>query len=203
MSSIHGSMMQCAECHSYIEEGHEYGEVTEKVNCNNCHSQENLHGSSSGRENRPECYSCHTKHKILPEYVEYSSINKTQLKNTCKKCHPAQWGEQGFLRWFTSVRVKSHKKEDFSKNFDETNCVGCHQGMAVHGGNEKISDDECSKCHIKENKNAMMGRFHAAENSGPSFTGISIITQILILAVLFFLVRCIIRPLSGSGKGEE
>ena len=203
LSSIHGSMMPCTECHSYIEEGHEDGGVTEKVNCNNCHFQENLHGASSGRGHRPECYSCHTKHRILPEFVESSSINKSQLKNTCAKCHPAKWDEQGFLRWFTSIRIKSHGKEDFSRNFDETNCAGCHQGTAVHGKDEKISDDECSRCHLKDNKNAMMGRFHVADNSGSFITGLSITTQILVLAVLFFLARCIINPLSKTGKGEE
>ena len=179
-SSVHGSMMECSSCHTYIEEGHEAGDITETVDCGSCHLLKNLHGASSGKDNKPECYSCHTKHKILPESDEYSSINKTQLKNTCGKCHPAQWGERGYLEWFTSIRIKSHKKQDFSRDFEETNCIGCHQGMAIHGTPEKISDDECFQCHVKDNKNAMMGKFHAAGNSGSSITGISFITQILI-----------------------
>ena len=202
-SSVHGNIMECSNCHTHIEDGHEAGGITETVDCRTCHSQKNLHGASSGKDNKPECYSCHTKHNILPESVEYSSINKIQLKNTCKKCHQAQWGDQGYLKWFTSIRVKSHKKQDFSKDFDETNCTGCHQGMAIHGKPEKVSDDECSKCHMTDNKNAMMGKFHAAANSGSSILGISIITQVLILVVLILAVRFIIKPLSKSGKGEE
>ena len=203
LSSIHGIMMQCTGCHSYIEEGHEAGDVAGKVNCGNCHSQKNLHGASSGKDHKPECYSCHTKHKILPESAEDSSINKTQLKITCKKCHPAQWGEKGYLKWFTSLRVKSHKKQDFSMDFDETNCVGCHQGMAVHGKNEKISVAECSGCHMKDNKNAMMGNFHAADNSGALITCISIITQIMIMAILILAVGYFFNPPGKSGKGKE
>ena len=202
LSSVHGSMMECSDCHIYIEEGHEAGDITGMVDCSNCHPQKNLHGASSDKDNKPECYSCHTKHNILPESVEYSSINKNQLKYTCKKCHPAKWGEQGFLRWLASVRIKSHKKQDFSQDFEETNCVGCHQGMAIHGNPEKVSD-ECFKCHMKDNKHAMMGKFHAAGNSGSSITGLSIITQILLLAVIIFVVGFTIKPLGKSGKGWE
>ncbi len=202
-SSVHGGMMECTVCHSYIEEGHEGGDVTGRVNCGNCHSHENLHGLSSGKDNKPECYTCHTTHKILPESAENSSINILQFKNTCRKCHPAKWGEQGYMKWFTSFRVKSHKKQDFSRDFDETNCIGCHQGMAVHGTPDKISDDECFKCHMKDNKNAMIGKFHAADNSLSSITGFSIITQILILMILIFAVRFFIKPLRKSGKGKE
>ena len=49
-SSIHGSIMECSECHSYIEEGHEGGDVAGKVICSDCHDQENLHGAASGKE---------------------------------------------------------------------------------------------------------------------------------------------------------
>ena len=201
-SSIHGTMMACEECHTDIEEGHEKGGVKEKVNCNNCHTQKNLHGAASGAKNQPECYACHTKHKILPAFVEDSSVNETQFKKLCHNCHKAQWGEAGYLKWFTSLRVRSHKKEDFSRNYDATNCAGCHK-IEIHKKIEEVSESKCVKCHMKGNKNAMMGRFHAAENSGPFITGLSIITQILILAVLALVVGFIIKPLGRSGKGRK
>jgi hypothetical protein len=56
---------------------------------------------------------------------------------------------------------------------------------------------------MKDGKNALMGRFHAADNSGDLITGLSIITQIMLLAVLFILVRFIFKPLGKSGKGRE
>jgi len=199
-SSIHGSMMECEECHSHIEEGHEDGEMKGKVDCSNCHSQENLHGAAG---NKPECYSCHTKHNILPAYVEDSSVNKTRFKKLCRECHKDKLGETGYIKWFTSLRIRSHKKQDFSRNYDETNCEGCHLKIEIHEKIEKGTDSECSKCHMKEDKNTMMGRFHAAGNSGPSITGLSIITQILLLAVIIFVVGFTIKPLGKSGKGRE
>ena len=202
-SSIHGSMMECSDCHSYIEEGHEAGDVTGKVDCGNCHAQENLHGTASEKENQLECFSCHTKHSILPSYIENSSVHKTQFKKLCIECHKEQWGQSGYLKWFTSLKVKSHKKQDFSKKYDETNCAGCHLKIAIHERTENIPESECSKCHMKDNKNAMMGKFHTAGNSGSSITGLSIITQILILLVLILALRFLIKPLKKSGKGEE
>lgn len=199
-SSIHGATMTCAECHPYIEEGHEACGVKEKVNCNMCHQQETMHGASATSESRPECYSCHTKHNILPASMDNSSINSARIKETCRRCHEAQYGKSGYIKGFASIRIRSHKKEDFSKEFNETNCTGCHQGMAIHGTDEKVSDDDCAKCHMKANKNAMMGRFHPASNSGLTINGLSIITQILILVVLILVVRLIIKAPWKQGK---
>lgn len=199
-ASIHGSMMTCAECHPYIEEGHEAGDVDEKVNCNMCHQQENMHGASADAESRPECYTCHTKHSILPSQFEKSTVNRAHLEETCSECHEAQYGKTGYMKGFTSFRIRSHKKEDFSREFNETNCTGCHQNMAIHGTAEKISNDDCAKCHMKDNKNAMMGRFHATANSGLSINGLSIITQILLLAVLILVIRFIIKAPWKQGK---
>ena len=199
-SSIHGTMMACEECHTDMGEGHEKGKIEGKVNCSNCHAQKNLHGAEAGK--KIECYSCHTKHDILPAYAEQSSVNKTRFKKLCIECHKAQWGETGYLKWFTSLRVRSHKKEDFSRNYDATNCAGCHK-VEIHKKIEGTPEKECVKCHMKDNKNAMMGRFHAAENSGPFITGLSIVTQILILAVLALVVGFIIKPLGRSGKGRK
>lgn len=201
-SSVHGRMMLCTDCHFYIDEEHEGGDVTGTVNCGNCHAQKNLHGALSEKENQLKCYSCHTKHNILPSYIEKSSVHEKQFKKLCVECHKAQWGESGYLKWFTSLRVRSHKKQDFSKQYDETNCVGCHQKIEIHEKTEKLSDDECFKCHMKDNKNAMIGKFHTAGNSGSSVKVLSIITQILILAVLLSLVRFFIKPMGKSGKGE-
>ncbi len=199
-SSIHGATMMCAECHPYIEEGHEAGDVDEKVNCNMCHQQANLHGASADAESRPECYTCHTKHSILPSHFEKSTVNRAHLEERCSECHEAQYGKSGYMKGFTSFRIRSHKKEDFSREFNEQNCVGCHQGMAIHGTAEKVSEDDCAKCHMKDNKNAMMGRFHAASNSSQLIKGISIITQILILVVLILIVMFITKATWKQGK---
>jgi hypothetical protein len=203
-SSIHGATITCLECHAYIQEGHEAGGVKEKVDCNMCHQQKNLHGASSAAQNKPKCYSCHTKHNILPSGMENSSVNRAHLKGTCSGCHETQYGKSGYLKGFTSIRIKSHKKENFGRDYDETNCTGCHQGMAIHGADEKVSDDDCAKCHMKDNKNAMMGRFHASNNSGLSIKGLSIITQILIFGVLILVIRFIVKaPWKQNRRGKS
>jgi hypothetical protein len=202
-SSIHGATMTCAECHSYIEEGHEAGNVTEKVNCNNCHQQANRHGASANAASRPECYSCHTKHSILPGNNENSSVNLNKYKETCGGCHETQYGKSGYMKGFTSIRIRSHKKEDFSREFNEQNCTGCHQGMAIHGTEEKFSDNDCAKCHIRDYKNGMMGRFHATANSGLYIKGLSVITQILILGVIILVIGFIIKAPYKQGRRRK
>jgi hypothetical protein len=132
------------------------GDIDSKVDCGICHEQENLHGASSKKNKKPECYSCHTRHSILPKSNKSSSVHKTQFKNTCGECHTVEWGEQGYLGWYTSVRIKSHKKQDFSKDFEETNCIGCHQGMAIHGNPDVVNDETCYRCHMNNNQNALI-----------------------------------------------
>lgn len=202
--SIHGGLMTCIGCHSYIDEGHEQGEGTGGVDCGQCHDQENLHGGSSASKNRPECHSCHTKHRILPAIFENSSINEKNFEDTCSKCHPAEWGKNGYLKWFTSVRIRSHKKQDFSKNFNETNCTGCHQGAAIHGESGVINDEICYRCHLNNNRNGLMGKFHAGNNSGSFILGLSIASQALILVIFVFIISFFIYKTGGkSGKGKE
>lgn len=199
-ASVHGSLLTCQNCHSYIDEEHEGGEVAGRVDCNKCHEQENLHGFSSERGTKPECQSCHTKHEILPAFMENSSVNVSRFKDTCASCHSLEWGKQGYLKWFTSVKIRSHKKQDFSKDFNETNCTGCHQGRAIHGGHEVINDDGCYQCHLNNNQNGLMGKFHTGRNSGGFILGLSIISQALILIILGFVIRFFI---SGKSIREE
>ncbi len=202
--SIHGSIMTCSGCHSYIDEDHEYGETAGRVDCAECHMQKNLHGVSSEKENKPECYSCHTKHRIFPASFENSSVNPERFKDTCAECHLAEWGNYGYLRWFTSIRIRSHKKQDFSREFSERNCTGCHQGMAIHGEPDVINDYICYRCHLNNNRNGLMGRFHAGKNSGSFILGLSISTQILILIILLSAVGLFTRKRrKKSGKNGE
>jgi hypothetical protein len=204
-NSVHGREMTCEFCHTAIvDESHMKEDSDVSVNCGNCHDQENLHGASSEKDNKPECYSCHTKHRILPKSIAGSSIHETQLKKTCGVCHPAEWGEHGYFAWFASVRVRSHKKQDFSEDYKATDCIGCHQGMAVHGNADVVNDETCYQCHMNNNQNALMGTFHPGKKSGVSVLGISILSQLLILIIFIYLIGFfIIKPLGKSGKREE
>lgn len=204
-SSVHGSMMTCTDCHSYIEEGHEDGSGKGSADCSQCHDVINYHGEPSERDNKPECYSCHTKHNILSAEEENSSVNDAQLENTCSGCHPDKWNDHGYFRRFTAFRLSSHKKQDFSKDYSKTNCTGCHQGMAVHGETEAVNrEDKCYKCHMLNNQSALMERFHSGDGSGPFNLWFSIAVQMLMLAAAGFVIRIlIIKPALKPGKREE
>ena len=135
--------------------------------------------------------------------MENSSVNETRFKDTCVKCHPTEWGEQGYFKWFASVRIRSHKKQDFKEDFDEANCIGCHQGGAIHGKQEVINDDRCYQCHLNNNQNGLMGKFHTGGNSGGFILGISIINQALILIILGFVIRFFISGSPGKSVNKE
>jgi hypothetical protein len=98
------------------------------------------------------------------------------------------------------VRIRSHKKQDFSRDYSETNCMGCHQGTAIHGELEIINDETCYRCHLNNNRNGLMGKFHTGNKAGPFILGLSITSQILILVILVFVIRLFIYK---SGKKEE
>ncbi|NLA73898.1 MAG: hypothetical protein GX846_00195 [Deltaproteobacteria bacterium] len=108
------------------------------------------------------------------------------------------------MKGFTSIRIRSHKKGDFGRGYNESNCIGCHQGMGIHGVQEKRNEEDCAKCHMKGNKNAMMGRFHTATVSGPVITALSVIVQILILMPFAAVVFCIINaPWKQQKEGGD
>ncbi len=200
-SSVHADVVACDECHTYIEEGHEGGDIVGKVNCTECHQQQNLHGAGSESQNKPECYSCHTRHNILPSSSDKSSVHETAFNKTCVTCHENKWEESGLMTWFISGKIKSHKKQDFSRDYSKTNCTGCHQGMAVHGDTEKVSDDNCSKCHLKDGENPMGGSFHNSDSAGLS---INVIAALLMIILIFiFAAGFILNPLGKSGEGKE
>lgn len=163
-ASAHGSETTCQDCHTGIlDDGHFKNKGSGEVDCNECHDQENRHGQKRTKGlNRPACYSCHTRHKILTKDNAASSVHPKQLKTTCKGCHPAETGKVGYLSWLPSVRIISHKKADFSKDYDEHNCLGCHQGQAAHGEEGPINEEGCQICHMDgRGRGALFGYMHA------------------------------------------
>ncbi len=204
-NSVHGQEVSCVFCHSaVVDANHMRGNNIAPVDCGICHGQENLHGLGAPEGNRPECHSCHTKHAILPASDKGSSVHETQLEKTCGACHSEEWGNKGYLRWFTSTAIRSHKKQDFSGDFSEKNCIGCHQGMAVHGDPLTVNNDKCRQCHMNNGGNALMGSFHSKKRPGAFVPVISILSQVMLLIVLILIIRLfIIRFFCRYKKGEE
>lgn len=161
-ASIHGREITCQECHTGVtDDGHKTKRGSGAVDCSRCHDQENRHGLKSMNEYRPQCYACHTAHAVFEKGDERSSVHKKNLSNTCKTCHPAECGQRDLLSWLLSLQISSHNKQDFGRVFDETNCVGCHQGMAAHGEDQPLDDQDCYQCHLSpKGDSLLLGYIH-------------------------------------------
>jgi hypothetical protein len=161
--SVHYKEITCLDCHTGIEnDAHMKQKGSGKVDCHTCHDQENRHGlTAQGPGIRPKCNDCHTKHAILDKANPDSSVSPANFSKTCGPCHPAQFGETGVMTWLPSVQIKTHGKQDFSCDFDEQDCLGCHQGKGAHGEGTLLNDRDCWKCHFPKNGRArVMGNIH-------------------------------------------
>lgn len=204
-SSVHGKILVCTDCHTQIElemHGRVKGDAT--VNCRHCHGQENMHGLQSGGRNRPKCYSCHTRHRIYNKENEASSIHRSQFGKTCGQCHPVECGKRNYLSWLPSIRIVSHSKQDYFRNYDKRNCIGCHQGKAVHGEKGLINQEECYKCHSAMVNREVMGYIHANANlkRQPVVFAAGLIYLIFFLLLFWWGARWHLRRVAKRGEGN-
>ncbi len=161
--SVHGrGSMTCQDCHRGVkDDSHRRATGGGAVDCGQCHEQVNRHGKKTASNTRPQCWSCHTGHRILEKDDTSSSVYPGNLRETCRACHPVESGRAGYLAWFPSVRVRSHPKQDFSGFNDRANCLGCHQGEAAHGESGNINGQACYRCHLTpEGRGALLGHIH-------------------------------------------
>lgn len=198
--SIHGRDMTCMDCHTGIEDDeHTRSKGAGAVDCGECHEQENRHGSPSTSENLPRCHSCHTRHGILGKDDRVSTVHPEKLKQTCKGCHPLECGEFDYFSWLPSIRIMSHKKQDFSQAYRKENCLGCHQGQAAHGEKETLNEQNCHICHMSvKDQGALMGYIHpkADYRKQPIVFAAATLYQIFIVLLLWGGCRLYIPKLS-------
>ena len=191
-ASVHGMEITCLDCHTgVVDEEHESTPGSGAVDCNECHEQENRHGLNGPEKERPQCHDCHTRHNMLSKTDPASSVHKDRLVITCAGCHPAASGQTDFFSWFPSFQIASHNKADSATDYRAQNCVGCHQGAAVHGGAEPINDQDCYKCHLSpEADGAMWGYMHpqADQDSHPSVFAAASIYQVFVVIALIALL---------------
>lgn len=200
--SIHGSELTCQDCHRGVkDEEHENIKGSGVVDCGQCHEQEIRHGLDSGSDKRPRCHSCHTQHAILRGDKPASSIHPNNLKKTCRSCHPRECGPSDYMSWFPSLRLSSHKKQDFSQAYEKGNCVGCHQGAAAHGETKPIDHQNCHVCHRASSRQGkLQGYIHAsaeAETQWATFTA-AVIYQIVLILLVGGGILYYIRKFSGK-----
>lgn len=162
-ASVHGEGVGCGDCHQGILDGnHMTTRGSGAVDCGECHENGDRHGIDGATRSRPACHDCHTRHAILGKEDTESSIYPQHLTKTCGTCHAAECGTVDYLSWLPSIRIATHGKQDFGREYVGSNCIGCHQGAAVHGEKEPVSEDKCRECHGPlGGKSRLMGPFHA------------------------------------------
>jgi hypothetical protein len=205
-ASIHNrEKITCLDCHVNVtDESHETTKGSGAVDCSECHEEENKHGIETILGDRPRCFSCHPKHRMLEVDNPASSVYPDRLKETCKTCHPVESGEIGWFSWLPSVRILSHKKEDFSLSYGKYNCIGCHQGAAAHGEADPIDDQNCYICHMSTDA-SIMGYIHAHADAhkqpGTFFAAIiyQIFLGLLVLGGFWFYIL----KFSGKFRGRR
>jgi uncharacterized protein with PIN domain len=106
---------------------------------------ESIHGQAlfqKGLIVAPNCASCHTPHSILPHTDPASSISRSNISNTCTKCH-AQ---------IEVVHRKVIRGELWEKQAHVLPaCVDCHQPHKVRKVfyTQGMADKDCLRCHEK------------------------------------------------------
>lgn len=143
------------------------------------------------------CLECHTG--ITDEtHMEGEGVDRVN----CSGCHEMKASKIGLLSIFSSSRIASHKKANFTNNYKMDNCLGCHQGTGMHGETQPINDQDCYKCHDPD-INVMLGYMH----TGTKQKALSVILMqtffsIFILVALFgrFLVPVFNKFLGKNNK---
>lgn len=152
-ASVHGSM-ECMDCHTGFngeELPHRAGNNIYKVDCSGCHDVKAFKSSIHGVKN-VECWSCHTKHAILPA----SNMTNGRVE-LCMTCHTSG----GVKQFTTGGHFKAYKAGN------KVNCVTCH-GNSSHeikktAFNKFTETQLCNKCHAVH-KTQFSVELHAQAN---------------------------------------
>lgn len=160
--------MVCVDCHINASPYLHFREGFIDVECARCHPEEaeeyqkNIHLTfkiiTSGKE-LPSCHHCHTRHHVLPHDDLSSSINETNIGQTCGNCH-AEVMVKGILKGASLGKISGHRKGDLAERFDMQVCINCHYEDSAHGS-KRAYKDFCSRCHEYRSKtNPLIGPIH-------------------------------------------
>lgn len=134
-NSAHGKL-SCSDCHIHIKDDtHAEGgkkKADKKVNCGSCHREaekEYLQGLHSkmimkGTERAAYCHECHGKHDILPSKNPKSKTHKSNIDQTCNRCH----SDIEFVREHAlgSIIPGEEFKKSVHGKSGEVTCISCH-----------------------------------------------------------------------------
>jgi hypothetical protein len=128
-----------------------------------------------------------------------SSVHPDRLQQTCRTCHPVQSGPPDYFSWFTSIRIASPPKQDFSLVYTRENCLGCHQGKAAHGEEAFLNDQNCHICHLDDDgRNQLLGVMHpdATLNTQPGVFAAAFTYQLALAVMVWGGFRWLVRYFS-------
>ncbi len=154
-NSVH-KKLNCISCHAGFDpEEVPHKEKIEPINCTTCHKDAGakhqfhpqLLKAKSGSNGTPDlsCKGCHGTHQVVSTKSANSPFNKTNVSQTCIKCHKEQGESYGHSDHARALRegVKG-----------APNCITCHKApITFSAGRDtlkvKIAQEElCLSCHL-------------------------------------------------------
>ena len=129
---------KCGICHTTHEvRPKKEIEKTQFENCLNCHKNKNVQSYKNSIHDKKDvkCQSCHDSgHNI-------KKIAKTEISNTCGKCHSSHQKD---------FNNSIHQTVFRSGNTKAPTCVDCHGAHQIIGAKINIESQSCLKCHLDE-----------------------------------------------------
>jgi nitrate/TMAO reductase-like tetraheme cytochrome c subunit len=183
--SVHKEV-NCVTCHTGIQVLPHEGMI-ERVDCQVCHEEEytkyhdSVHGRSfegEGKFDAPDCADCHGTHGILSHQDPESKVYRSEIPNTCAKCHENMQvvekynikAESPYLEYSESVHGKALLRDGLI-NFAAV-CTDCHGIHEIEGEDyREVSAHRpgtCGKCHITifdVYKQSVHGRMYLEEDN--------------------------------------
>ncbi len=132
--------------------------------------EKSIHGSEvlTGKPNAANCVDCHTAHQVNNASVGHSTINRSNIPNTCGRCHSSIKND---------FELSVHGQAIQNGNVDAPVCTTCHGEHLILKHTDKsspvsyenLSEKVCAKCHASEKLAQKFGisddRFKTFEDS--------------------------------------
>lgn len=165
--SVH-KKISCLNCHNDIYEIPHMKELS-PVDCSACHAEEgesyasSIHGQAKreGKQDVPQCKSCHGKHKILKNTHPESLTYPSRLIQICLSCHLDQKiekehhlpGPEIFIAYEQSIHGKAVLKSGLQVSAVCNDCHGSHNIQPADNPKSMVNKvnipSVCGKCHTK------------------------------------------------------
>lgn len=158
----------CGSCHSDRRRMASYGLPVDQLEAyyTSKHGQLLLKGNNDVAV----CTDCHTSHKIFKAKDGESSVYKTNLPETCGKCHSNK-------KLMSKYNIPTNQLENYKKsvhgqalllggNMGAPNCASCHGSHGALPPNTKDIEHVCAQCHSNTQDAFALSPHQIAVNKG-------------------------------------